>query len=283
MSKRPIIGLLGGGQLGRMLQEAASPLDIEIIVLDTANCPMRQINANPKHVTGSFNDPAKIRELARRCDVLTIETEHVNTEVLEEIATKGVLLSSGEYKKVPVHPSWETIAIIQDKYLQKEHLRKVGIPVAQQLSIDSGAPLRDVLPAIAQEIGYPFMLKARKGSYDGRGNFVVRTEDDLYKAVAYEGDLPLYAEKWIAFEKELAVMVVRTEDGEGDLRSVYTFPAVETIHEDSICTKVFYPPRHVPADIAEKAMKVAAHVIRTLKGRGVFAVEMFLMKDGESS
>src|SRR6266536_3465679 len=130
MAKKPVIGLLGGGQLGRLLQEAAGPLGIEIVVLDEANCPTKQINRNAKHVTGSFNDPEKIRELATKCDILTVEIEHVNIEVLEEIATKGVTVSPGEVKKVPVHPSWETLRLIQDKYLQKERFGQVGIPIA---------------------------------------------------------------------------------------------------------------------------------------------------------
>ena len=283
MVKKPIIGLLGGGQLGRMLQEAAELLGIEIVVLDEANCPTKQINQNAKHVTGSFNDPEKIRELAMKCDVLTVEIEHINTQVLEEITTKGVIIGPGNFKKVPVHPSWETLRLIQDKYLQKEHFRKAGIPIAPQIAIDPRAFIPDSLTEVAQSFGFPFMLKARKGSYDGRGNFRMNDPKDFEKTVLSTGNLQFYAEKWVDFEKELAVMVVRTEDDEGELRDVYTYPAVETIHADSICTKVFYPPRQMPTEISEQARKMAANVIRTLKGRGIFAVEMFLLKDGTLS
>ncbi|KAL9101592.1 MAG: hypothetical protein Q9163_003169 [Psora crenata] len=281
MAKKPVIGLLGGGQLGRMLQEVAASVGIEILVLDEENCPVRQISANSKHVTGSFNDAEKIRELAIKCDLLTVEIEHVNTEVLEDIATSGVIVGPGEVKKkVPIHPSWETIRLIKDKYLQKEHFAKAGISIAPQLAIDSGISIRDALSKAAQSLGFPFMLKARKGSYDGRGNLKITSLGDLDKAVNSMAKLQLYAEKWVAFKKELAVVVVRTEDPEGNLRDLHTYPAVETVHEDSICTKVFYPPRQVPTEISAKAAKVAADVVRTLKGRGVFAVEMFLMHDG---
>ena len=280
MANKAVIGLLGGGQLGRLLQETAGSLGIEIVVLDEANCPVRQISKNSKHVTGSFNDPEKIRELASVCDVLTVEIEHVNTEVLEEIATKGVIVGPGEVKKVPIHPSWETLRLVQDKYLQKEHFGKAGISIAPQVAIDSGGPVLNALWEAAQSLGFPFMLKARKGSYDGRGNFKVGSLEDFDKAIDSMGKLQLYAEKWVAFEKELAVVVVRTEDAEGKLRDLHPFPAVETVHEDSICTKVFYPPRQVPTEISEKARKAAADVVRTLKGRGVFAVELFLMNDG---
>ena len=280
MGKTPVIGLLGGGQLGRMLQETAGPLGIEIVVLDEANCPTKQISNNAKHVTGSFNDPEKIRELAVRCDVLTVEIEHINTEVLEEIAIKGVKVGPDKVKKVQVHPSWETLRLIQDKFLQKEHFSKAGIPIAPQTAINPEPSIPDSLLKISRSFGFPFMLKARKGSYDGRGNFKVNGVDDFEEVTQSLGKLQLYAEKWMAFEKELAVMVVRTEDDEGRLKDVHTYPAVETIHEDSICTKVFYPPRHVAEETCQKARDTAAKVIRTLKGRGVFAVEMFLTKDG---
>ncbi|EEY18783.1 phosphoribosylaminoimidazole carboxylase [Verticillium alfalfae VaMs.102] len=280
MARKPVIGLLGGGQLGRMLCEAAGPLGIEIAILDEANCPAKQANQNAKHVTGSFKDPEKIRELAVKCDVLTVEIEHINTDVLEEIATKGVTVAPGVVKKVPVHPSWETLRLIQDKYLQKEHFGKAGIPIAPQMAIESGASMPDSLRQAYERFGFPFMLKARKGSYDGRGNFKVSGVQDFEEAVTVMGQLPLYAEKWVPFELELAVMVVRTEDDDGQLRDVHAYPAVETIHEDSICTKVFYPPRNTLETVSEKARQVASDVIRTLKGRGVFAVEMFLLADG---
>jgi phosphoribosylaminoimidazole carboxylase len=279
MSGKPVIGLLGGGQLGRMLQEQAALIGVEIIVLDEANCPTRQINQSDKHVTGSFKDPEKIRELARKCDVLTVEIEHINTEILEEIATKGVEVD-GKMKKVVVHPSWDTLRLIQDKYLQKEHFSRAGMPVAPQMAIESGAGLSSSLQKAAEAFGYPFMVKARLGSYDGRGNFKVDGPGDLDEVVSVMGKLSLYAEKFQPFVKELAVMVVRTEDEAGNLKDVYAYPAVETVHEESICTKVFYPPRGVQADVSDKARKVASDVIRTLKGRGVFAVEMFLLEDG---
>src|SRR5450432_1446194 len=121
------IGLLGGGQLGQMLCEAANPLGIQIIVLDADGAPAKQVNARNTHINGSFKDPDKIRELARQCDILTVEIEHVDTYVLEEIAVRGVdVVIDGRVvkKKVEVQPSWKTLRLIQDKYLQKEHLAK---------------------------------------------------------------------------------------------------------------------------------------------------------------
>lgn len=282
MTKTPVIGLLGGGQLGRMLCEAAGPLGYEVIVLDAADCPTKQINSNSKHVAGSFKDAEKVKELATKCDVLTVEIEHVNTDVLEEIATKGVRSASGEMRTVPVHPSWRTLRLVQDKYEQKEHFRARGLPIAHQMALSGGELMADSLRQAYEKLAFPFMVKARKGSYDGRGNFKVNGPEDFEPAIKALGKLPLYAEKWVPFVMELAVMVVRTEDDEGNLEGVYSYPVVETVHEDDVCKTVFMPPRQVDAAVCAKARKVAEDVIKSLWGRGVFAVEMFLLQDGMS-
>ncbi|OAQ91604.1 phosphoribosylaminoimidazole carboxylase [Purpureocillium lilacinum] len=280
MGKTPVIGLLGGGQLGRMLCEAAGPLGYDIAVLDEAGCPAKQINANDKHVAGSFKDAAKVRELASRCDVLTVEIEHVNTEVLEEIATQGVRTPSGELRKVPVHPSWRTLRLVQDKFAQKEHFQAAGVPIAPQMALGAGELLPDSLKEAYQKFGFPFMVKARKGSYDGRGNFKVNGPEDFEEVVKALGKLPLYAEKWVPFAMELAVMVIRTEDDAGNCTGVYAYPTVETVHEDDVCKTVLMPPRKVDGAVCAQAQNVAQDVIRSLWGRGVFAVEMFLLQDG---
>ncbi|GAW26739.1 putative phosphoribosylaminoimidazole carboxylase [Rosellinia necatrix] len=284
MAKNPIIGLLGGGQLGRMLCQAAAPLGITVAVLDAEDCPAKQINQNGLHVTGSFKDPEKIRTLASRCDILTVEIEHVECDVLEEIATKGVEVPSPDgngtiMKRVPVHPSYKTLRLIQDKFQQKEYFAKSGLPVAPQMAIEPANARVASIEQAAKRFGFPFMLKGSKGSYDGRGNLKVRGPDDIESAVAQMGDQPLYAEKFVPFEMELAVMVMRTEDDDGNLKKVYPYPVVETIHEDSICTKVFFPPRNVADSITQRAQKVACDVVSRLWGRGVFAVEMFLVGD----
>ncbi|KAI3331954.1 phosphoribosylaminoimidazole carboxylase [Xylariaceae sp. AK1471] len=285
MAKNPVIGLLGGGQLGRMLCQAAAPLGITVAVLDAEDCPAKQVNQSSLHVTGSFKDPEKIRILASRCDVLTVEIEHVECDVLEEIATKGVEVPSPDgngtiMKRVPVHPSYKTIRLIQDKFQQKEYFAKNQLPVAPQMAIESGDAWIASIEQAAKSFGFPFMLKGAKGSYDGRGNFKVRSPDEIEIAAAQMGDQPLYAEKFVPFQMELAVMVMRTEDDDGNLKDVYPYPVVETIHEDSICTKVFFPPRNVAEGIKQRAQKVACDVVSRLWGRGVFAVEMFLV-DGE--
>ncbi|SPQ18321.1 cf0d473f-d0bc-42d9-b114-95800bda74e1 [Thermothielavioides terrestris] len=187
-SRNPVIGLLGGGQLGRMLCEAASPLAIDIAVLDEEKAPAKQAHNTGRHVTGSFKDPARIRELAAQSDVLSVEIEHVETEVLEDIDRNGVEVKQADGStrthRPPVHPSWRTIRLIQDKYLQKEHFRASGkgIPIAEQVAIESGPAAVASLKDAAAKFGFPFMLKARKGSYDGRGNFKVDSEADFEAA-----------------------------------------------------------------------------------------------------
>ena len=288
-NKNPVIGLLGGGQLGRMLCEAANPLGIDIAILDEESAPAKQAHNTNLHVTGSFKDPSRIRELAAKSDFLSVEIEHVETEVLEDIEKNGVKVENADgsttLHRPPVHPSWKTIRLIQDKYLQKEHFRTSDkkIPIADQVAIESGPAALNSLKNAAAEFGFPFMVKARKGSYDGRGNFKVDSEDDFEPAVKALGGLSLYAEKWAPFVKELAVMVIRTEDNKGKLRECVAYPAVETIHEDSVCTKVFMPPRDVSETVCEAARKLATEVISTLWGRGVFAVEMFVLEDGKNT
>lgn len=226
-----------------MLCQAAAPLGITVAVLDAEDCPAKQISHNSLHVTGSFKDPEKIKILASRCDVLTVEIEHVECDVLEEIATIGVEVPSPDghgtiLKRVPVHPSYKTLRLIQDKFQQKEYFAQSGLPVAPQMPIESGDARIASIEQAAKRFGFPFMLKGAKGSYDGRGNFKIRAADDSKPAVEQMGDQPLYAEKFVPFQMELSVMVMRTEDDDGNLKKVYPYPVVETIHEDSICTKV---------------------------------------------
>jgi phosphoribosylaminoimidazole carboxylase len=163
------IGLLGGGQLGRMLCDAANDLGVKITILDTENSPAKQVNAGA-HINGSFTDPEKIRKLARQVDILTVEIEHVDTNVLEEVAEKGVEVvdenGKKSFKKVEVQPSWKTIRVIQDKYLQKDHLTEAGIKTATSRAVGSNT---EDLESCGKELGFPFMLKARKDAYDGRG------------------------------------------------------------------------------------------------------------------
>ncbi|KAF2661707.1 phosphoribosylaminoimidazole carboxylase [Lophiostoma macrostomum CBS 122681] len=256
------VGVLGGGQLGRMLIEAANRLNIQVNVLDVGHSPAKQISSHDGHIDGSFKDAQAVKQLAKRCDVVTVEIEHVDTEMLEEVAGDVI-----------VEPSWKTLRLIKDKYAQKEYLKEHGVGVAESRDLQGKDDLEVALKDVGKEFGYPFMLKSKTEAYDGRGNFVVRNEDDVPKAKDVLGNRPLYAERWADFRLELAVMVVKSKDG------VLTFPVVETVHEDSICKLTYAPPRNVSPEITKKAQELAKKAIGAFEGKGVFGVEMFLLKD----
>ena len=234
------VGVLGGGQLGRMMAEAANRLNIKVLFLDKEGAPAKQITSHDQHVTGSFKDVESIQELAARVDVLTIEIEHVDSDVLRSVAHEG---------KAAVEPNWQTIQIIQDKYEQKLHLKRHGVAVADSFALDQNSD--GELQRIGESFGFPFMLKTRKDAYDGRGNFPVKGPADFGKALKALGDRGLYAERWAPFEMELAVMVVRTSKG------TLAFPTVETVHENSICKLVYAPARGISDAIASKAQTLA--------------------------
>ncbi|KAJ0420104.1 AIR carboxylase-domain-containing protein [Aspergillus carlsbadensis] len=254
------VGVLGGGQLGRMFVESANRLNIQVNVLDAANAPAKQISYHDGHVTGSFKEREAVRELANKCDVITAEIEHVDTYALEEVDSQ-----------VQIEPSWQAIRTIQNKFNQKEHLAKFGIPMAEHRELLENTP--EELTKAGEQLGYPLMLKSKTMAYDGRGNYRVNSKEDIPDALEFLKGRPLYAEKWAYFQKELAVMVIKTKD------SVLSYPTVETVQEDSICKLVYAPARNVPDDINQKAQELARKAVATFEGKGAFGVEMFLLND----
>ncbi|KAJ5109094.1 phosphoribosylaminoimidazole carboxylase [Penicillium angulare] len=260
MWNSPKVGILGGGQLGRMLVEAANRLNIQANVLDAENSPAKQISFHDGHVTGSFKEKEAVRQLAKSCDVITAEIEHVDTYALEEVASQ-----------VRVEPSWQAIRTIQNKFNQKEHLRKYGIPMSNHRELVQNTP--EELAKIGEELGYPLMLKSKTMAYDGRGNFRVNSKSDIPEALEALKERPLYAEQWAYFKMELAVMVIKTKD------EVLSYPTVETVQEDSICKTVYAPARNVSEKINEQAQALARKAVAAFDGKGAFGVEMFLLED----
>ncbi|KAF5371474.1 hypothetical protein D9615_009601 [Tricholomella constricta] len=266
-----IVGILGGGQLGRMLGASASLLNVKVVILDVGETgPAKQVLAplSPTlaHVDGSFADPEKIRELAAKVDVLTIEIEHVDVKTLEDIQ------SIPRQTPLAIHPSPATIHIIQDKLRQKEHLLSQDSPVSEFCPVDS---TEESVRSAAVQLDLPLMLKSRTLAYDGRGNCVVQQVSQIADAISALGKRPLYAEKWVPFVKEIAVIVVRTIDGE-----VQSYPPVETVHKDNVCHLVFAPLRGHDPTLPQRACAIAEAAVKTFTGAGVFGVEMFLMEDG---
>jgi len=252
-----VLGIVGGGQLGRMTVDAANKLNVRTLVLDAAEAPAKQVRADPEHVTGKFTDPVKISELAARADVLTIEIEHVDAQALEECGK-------------PVMPAARTIGLIQDKFAQKEHLARHKLAVAHSEAVE---PTVESCASFGDSHGYPFMLKSRRDAYDGKGNSVVKSADGIMHSLAELPKEGLYAEKWAPFLKELAVMVVRLSNGD-----VATYPVVETKHVNNVCHTVYAPAR-VNERVTESAEKLAKEAVASFWGAGVFGVEMFLLPD----
>lgn len=254
------IGIVGGGQLGRMLTDAAHKLGFFVVVLDpTPNSPAGQVA--DKQILGSFEDAEKIKELAKEVDYMTFEIESANADALEELTRKGY----------PVNPSSKTLAIIKDKFKQKEFLNKAKIPTAESIEVTT----EDEIKRVGEAFGYPMLLKARFGAYDGRGNFVVKSEQDISFGMKKLHNRGLYVEKFVPFVKELAVMVARSTVGE-----ILTFPVVETTHKNNICHTCVVPAL-VSKEVSDKARALAIKVMEHLKGAGVFGIEMFLTADDE--
>ena len=145
-----------------MLVEAANRLNIQVNVLDAANSPAKQLSAHDGHVTGSFKEREAVRQLARSCDVVTAEIEHVDTYALEEVDSE-----------VKIEPSWQAIRTIQNKFNQKEHLAKYGIPMAEHRELVKNTP--EELLEISEQLGFPLMLKSKTMAYDGRGETICVT------------------------------------------------------------------------------------------------------------
>jgi phosphoribosylaminoimidazole carboxylase PurK protein len=258
------IGILGDGQLALMLVDAARPLGYRVIVLGPdPRGPGAQVA--DQHIPRSFNDPEAIRYLAQRCDFLTIEIESVDAQALRDM---NVGRGWAE-----VNPTGSTISSIQDKLLQKSLLLERGIPTPRFASIDS---LEDMY-RIGEQFGYPFMVKARFGGYDGRGNAVVASRDNCQEVWTRFAGTPIYAEQYVDLAAELATIVVRPADG-----SLITYPIVETIQQNNICHEVIAPANFEP-QICNAARRLAINTVRIFSGRGAFGVEMFLDKKGNVS
>jgi 5-(carboxyamino)imidazole ribonucleotide synthase len=259
------IGIVGGGQLGRMLTEAALPLGFDVTVLDAnENCPAAQVGAH--QLRGEITDGAAITELACQSDVTTWEIEHIDTRALEVLALKGQ----------NIQPEPTTLAMIKDKYNQHLFLEDRGIPVARSVSLGRGLERGEIasdvnLTNASALFGGQLIIKSRYGGYDGRGNLKYNGEsaEELEDILGRD----LYAEQIVDFSKELAVIAVRDTAGRAAI-----FPTVETVHEDNICHTVT-----MPADIDPRldaaAQEVAHETLRHLGGAGVFAIEMFALDD----
>lgn len=252
------LGVVGGGQLGRMMAEAAAPLGVELVVLDpTANAPAAPVSAS--QIVGHFDDEAGIEELARQVDALTFEIELADPDALQRIS---------EVTGTPVQPSPDTLRMIQDKLVQNQALQDAGIPVPRFAAVDSVADAEQA----CESFGYPVMLKARTGGYDGRGNLPIESPEDIASAMeAIAG--PALIEEFVDFRREISVIGVKGVD---DRRC---FEPTENIHEEEILRESIVPAR-VGEGVRKRALAVADDVLDEVDGRGVYGIELFEADDG---
>jgi 5-(carboxyamino)imidazole ribonucleotide synthase len=246
------VGVVGGGQLGRMLAEAASPLGVDVVALDpTPDCPA--VPPATDQVVANFDDQGAVRDLAERADVLTYEIELADPDALDAVADEF---------DVEVHPTPETLRTIQDKLVQNRALADAGVPVPDFEAVDGADDLR----AAFDSLGSPLMLKRRTGGYDGRGNAPAAS---VAEAREEFGDLDGFvAEELVDFERELSVIAAR---GDGETA---TFPVAENVHEAEVLRESVVPARTSEA-VRERSTAVAEDVLGALDGRGVFGVELF--------
>ena len=257
-----ILGIIGGGQLGMMIAEAAKKMPqhiSKIIVLDpTPNCPAAQVGA--EQIIGDFKDKDAIIDLANKSDIITYEIESGDSQVLKSVE-----------KDAEINPSPDTLRIIQDKFLQKLFLLENNIPVPEFIEIRN---LDDVQEGL-KKFGYPALLKARRDAYDGRGNFKINSEDEIQNAFDYFKGQKLFLEKYVPFKMEVSVIASRNTKGQ-----IKTYPLVENIHEENILRQTIAPAR-VSDKVAQNAEKIAEKTMSVLKGAGVFGIEMFVTEDEE--
>lgn len=257
-----VLGIIGGGQLGMMITEAAKKMPdyiSDVIVLDpTRNCPAAKVGAN--QIIADFKDEKAIIELSKKSDIITYEIELGNSSVLKKIEAN-----------TQVSPSPDTLKIIQDKLTQKKFLHENDLPVADFIEINSLADLSDKI----SKFGFPALLKARIDAYDGRGNYKINSKNEIKKAYAYFKGKPLFLEKFVDFVMEISVIAARNTKG-----NIATYPPVENIHEENIL-KMTIAPARISKKISKNAEKIAKTTMQVLKGAGVFGIEMFVTKDDD--
>lgn len=256
------IGIVGGGQLGKMMILEAKKLGYFVALLDPAeDCPAHSLVDS--HIVKSFTDREAYEELAKQVDVITYEFEHISAEILQDLVKEGHT----------VYPSPHSLQIIQNKRTQKQRLMENGIATPKFISVDSV----EAIYAAAEQLGYPIMLKATEGGYDGKGNALARDKESV--AGAFEqlgaGKIELIAEQFCPFEKEISVLACRDVAG-----NISVYPVAENIHKDSILDETIVPA-DISASCTEKAMQMAHSVMEVFSDVGMFCTEMFVTKEGE--
>lgn len=252
------IGIIGGGQLGRMLAMAAARLNFRTVILEPqADCPAAQV-ANAQ-ITAAYDDPAALEELARICDIVTYEFENVPVAAAETLA-----------RSVPVYPPAKALDVAQDRLTEKRFLNDCGIETARFHAVDGQADLEAALA----DFGGKGVLKTCRMGYDGKGQRVLRGGEDLTGAFDALGGVPLILESFVAFEREVSIIAARGIDG-----AVACYDPAENVHRDGILHTSTLPAR-MSDETAETAREAARKLLAALDYVGVIGMEFFVMPDG---
>ncbi len=253
------IGIIGGGQLGRMMTISAKEMGYDVIVLEpTPNSPCGQV-ADQEIVAG-YDDLEAIKQLSSLSDVITYEFENIDYEALAWLE---------EHTNLP--QGSKLLKITQDRGFEKKAITDAGVQVAPYALVDTK---KDLLDGI-ERLGTPCVLKTRRGGYDGKGQFVIKSSEDINLAAELLKAGPCILESWINFDKEVSVIVVRNPNGE-----IKTFPVGENIHKDNILFQTIVPAR-ISEQVENQAIDMAVNLAKTFELVGTLAVEMFVTRDGE--
>ncbi len=253
-----VIGIIGGGQLGRMMALAAKAMGYRVVVLDpTLDSPCGQVA--DEQIIAEYDDKEALQKLARISDVVTYEFENVDYEALQSIE-----------KQVDVPQGSELLSITQDRILEKAYLESCNINIAPYAVV---VDQEDIETKISS-LGYPSVLKTARGGYDGKGQVVLESPADIDKAAELLKYGSCVLEAWIPFEKEISVVVARNHDGQ-----IETFPVSENIHRNNILHQSIVPAR-VNEEVEQEAVAIAEKLAGFLHLQGVLAVEMFVTKSG---
>lgn len=247
------LGILGGGQLARMMALAAHPLGISSTVLDPSADPCAGAVAGV--IRGEFDDLQALYQLARASDVITYEFENVPVECARWLA-----------ERVPVYPPPRALEVSQDRIVEKKFFAELGIPTPAFADVLTRA---DFDRAIA-DIGLPAVLKTRRFGYDGKGQFVIRTLDQIESAWTQLGGRPLILEGFVPFDRELSLLSVRSKSGECRF-----YPLVENEHREGMLYRSTAPAANTGEELFERACDFAERVLAELDYVGVLAIEWF--------
>lgn len=253
------LGILGGGQLGKMLCLAASNWDIKTAVMDKSR-DFPAAHVCNRFVAGDFSRYEDVYAFGKSVDLLTIEIENINIEALERLESEGVA----------VHPSPQTLRIVRDKAKQKEFYQQHGLPVATYRIFENASEVKHAIND--GSLALPFVQKSRSEGYDGRGVLIVRTKDDLDNLI----DEPSLIEDHVDIAVEIAVIAARNHDGE-----IRTFPPVAMhFHSEANLVEYLYAPSGLGPAIEQEAIQLAQATIEAFDMAGLLAVEMFLTENG---